>query len=289
MITDFKIFEVQENRIDTTPLSKDEANNIIKENCKDFNRNDKQIFRGIYLPKQPYLIDPKKHHRLSANADNYYNMLIDNSVLWKDYPKRKHSLIGTFAKFQAIPYGTIFRVIPFDGSKFGVVPHGEDMWQSFNYLYLKTGVAELNYVDVLIDDFNQALFEQKLNNLVYNIFTNQLTKMENEIRKNYNVSLNKISKYYGDYFRPGKEYYKKFFYYISEQIVMKNKSLLSVLEDLLSPTKNGFQNLDYKSLLKREGKGADSVPEVWTDSKCILIPEFDLDFEISGNLHGFKI
>ena len=183
MITDFKIFEVQENRIDTTPLSKDEANNIIKENCKDFNRNDKQIFRGIYLPKQPYLIDPKKHHRLSANADNYYNMLIDNSVLWKDYPKRKHSLIGTFAKFQAIPYGTIFRVIPFDGSKFGVVPHGEDMWQSFNYLYLKTGVAELNYVDVLIDDFNQALFEQKLNNLVYNIFTNQLTKMEMKSEK----------------------------------------------------------------------------------------------------------
>jgi hypothetical protein len=300
MITTFNTFILENNRIDTTTLSKDDVKRIIEENCKDFDYNDKKIYRGIYLEQNPYLIDPKKYHRLSANADNYYNMIVDNSILWKDYPKRKHALIGTLMYYQAVPYGTVFRVIPFDGAKFGVVSQG-DMWQSFDYLQSKTGIDELNYFDILIDDFHQALFdEKKLNNLVYNIFVKQVKKIEDEIKKDPNGSSKKISQYYRgsyddyvDFGRTGKEYYKKFFNYISDQIVTKNKSLLSVLEDLLSPIRNGFEVLSYKGLLNKKVKTSGGVPEVWTDSKCILIPDslmFDLnmrDLDITSN--GLRI
>lgn len=68
--------------------------------------------------------------RQSANTANYYTMWIDNSPLWKEFPKRSQSFIGSSSEFVAEGYGDVALMIPFDNAKIGVCPRN-DFWVSF--------------------------------------------------------------------------------------------------------------------------------------------------------------
>lgn len=74
--------------------------------------------------------------RQSANTSNFYTLWIDNSPLWKDFPKRSKSFIGSSSWRISSGYGDISLMIPFDSAKIGVCP-ADDLWFSFGDQHLE--------------------------------------------------------------------------------------------------------------------------------------------------------
>jgi hypothetical protein len=79
-------------RNDTQMITEEKVIELLK-NCKHIDLDNPTIGRYCALLEDYYLIDPKKHDRRSANTQNYYTYIIDNSKDWEDFPKRSKSLI----------------------------------------------------------------------------------------------------------------------------------------------------------------------------------------------------
>lgn len=154
-----------QNKIGVYGLENDEAINIIKDKCSDWNYNDLPIYRGTDLSFDYILINPSERTRKSANARfNIYTTLIDNSPYWKEYPKRSKSLICTLDKNKAINYGYNYRVIPFDNSKWGICENS-DIWFSFENI---KKIANDSSYDM--NQFNFKIFDLIPNELKYHDF-----------------------------------------------------------------------------------------------------------------------
>jgi len=148
----------------------DNVVDIIKTNCTEWSPNDPCIYRGFMgekINKKSYIFTPfsyedvsdgfykqqnhynykGKEYRGSAYTDNYYTMIINHSEPWSDFPKRE--LICSFKKV----YGGQYRVIPFDGSKWGIVPM-TDIQNSMRF------TVKVNYEEhtcISIDDINDGI------------------------------------------------------------------------------------------------------------------------------------
>ena len=86
-----KTFEdVEKYRKDTTLVNIEYSQKILS-GLKHFDDTDYPILRGARISEdvnQIFIINPKKHKRISAYTNNYYTWIIDKSKYWKDYPKR---------------------------------------------------------------------------------------------------------------------------------------------------------------------------------------------------------
>jgi len=104
----YKAFILNEKlRSDTTELSYDEIRDIIKKNCKEFSLDDIPIYRGLGGVYLDYiLLDPKNFDRKSLTDINTYNAIADHT--WRDYPKRKNSLICTTSKSYTGVFGNLY-------------------------------------------------------------------------------------------------------------------------------------------------------------------------------------
>jgi hypothetical protein len=105
-----------------------------------------RIYRGeSSISPGVKFVEPAKYTRRSANTDNYYTELVDNSDRWTMYPKRSQSLICTNHLQTASGYGDIHVVLPQADPVIGVCS-GIDFWYSFHHLQDVTqgGPSELN-------------------------------------------------------------------------------------------------------------------------------------------------
>jgi len=90
------------------------------------------IWRGVkgHFPDFMLADSDKGQARKSANTQNYYTLVIDNSAEWAKFPKRSRSFICSVDISNASRYGSAYAVFPYDYTKIGVCPD-QDIWASF--------------------------------------------------------------------------------------------------------------------------------------------------------------
>ncbi len=260
----------EELRSDTISLNNDFAkmNKIIEENCKNFSWDDAPILRSVLgLGEGITIIDPKKYNRKSRSNKNYYTYLMDHSERWKDYPKRSKSLICSLTSPMWL--NDLYRVIPFDGAKFGVCSK-HDIWYSFNsfqhnILPFLSNINDLNtfYFKNVFDDIPDDTYEsfkKRIDLIGEKIKSEKSFKYDIEQEKIITRKLmNTVNNHlFVDFFKEIKEYYDN------------GKTIHDYFDDVLDPIENGFKLLDYKEVVNI-GEKLELGREIWTDSKCILV------------------
>lgn len=248
-INDFLNFKVNESAKEGfAQLKEDEALEVIDKNCQD-NFGMMQdfgpfVFRGMDSKADYLFFNPKNMNRKSANTENYYTLLVDNSKQWSKFPKRSKSIICTLDKNTAENYGTCYTVIPFDkNSNFGICQH-RDFWYSFQ----KTVGESLNNLNTVIKN------TLKDNNC--NIQDSDFKILKKELS-----SIKKVN--FGD---DVKDYTEKLY-----DLYLKNKytDAYDLFDTCLDPVANNFRYGDFK--LVQKVAAVVNRFEVWTDTPSILI------------------
>lgn len=260
MIKNYKLFLESRRQ----PISKQEAINIIRNNCKEFLVDKKlKIFRGVGYDNEDsdfVLIKPSEGLiRRSANTNNHYTLLIDNSEEWSHFPKRSKSIICTTSLEHAHNYGYAYCVIPFDNANIGVCPEN-DIWDSF----VESGISSL-------DSFTYDLSKLGISDYDFESMKSDFKKLEDKLITG-DIKMNTPSKLISLVLKTlGGHTYNWDFgsdtsNIISNYMKLENKkSLFEYIDELFDPDNNGFKTSNYRDL----GIGGDL--EVWTDSNCILI------------------
>lgn len=256
-------FILEQNSIKN--ISFDKCGEIFLENCKEFDLDNIFLYRSFsYNYYMPIIIDPKEYDRKSANTKNYYTYIIDNSKDWKDYPKRKNSLICSFgAKKRWI-------VIPFDGSKWGVCPT-DDLWFSFDLLNIANNLMEFN--NLLTDMLKLTVIDTSKN---YGPIDNTKEEFFDILKKLTIFIKNKNKEEFEKYLKNFSNNINRFI--ILFDYLKKFDDVRTALENLFNPcnsfsTVNEFKLLEYKELITK----CHQEYEIWTDSKCILFPVDEID------------
>jgi hypothetical protein len=108
-------------------------------------KNGSILFRGLSGGKNEAdgykIIDTTKAHRTSRDTNNIYQLLMDNSAGFKDYPKRKNSLICSTGLTTAENYGTVNVLIPIDGTKIAALKHPDIFSQSLHTPLVQSGIG----------------------------------------------------------------------------------------------------------------------------------------------------
>jgi len=187
--TDFLL----ENNNGTRNLSKEEFNQILKTKCSKFNWSDTPIYKStdaingeygfldVNSVTNYYLHRGKRLRRSAHLYNNIYNILMNHLPSWKKYPKRQ--VICSTEKIN-VRYDYTFRVIPFDNSKWGVVPTDDIQGK------IPLPKNFINYIDKKIQQ-NISNFED-LNELPFNhIDTIKDLKIAFEKKS---IDINKVNK-----------------------------------------------------------------------------------------------
>jgi hypothetical protein len=219
-------------------LSKEDFLELKMTYCKDWNKDDTKIFKGIDTILSEYnYINPTIIERKSANTSNISTLLFDNSPYNINYPKRSKSLICTSNYNRATLYGDVYRVIPFDGAKIAVCPD-YDFWYSFRKIAEYGNIDDFN--DLISSSYSNcwtplepAKFLHDINDKNYDIFIKQLQNLCDKLKiiNTYNLPTE-----INDYFK------------------------------LFDAKLNDINLYDYKKYAKMDLENN----EVWTDSKCLL-------------------
>jgi len=257
-------------------LSLDDTKKLLQTKCKKAVKAYKKgsiIYRGVNENNEFIYVSPSKFTRVSANTDNYYTLINDNSPAWAKYPKRSKSIICTTDDIIAEQYGVLYTVFPFDGAKIGVCS-SYDYWFSFPFL---KKVTEVNDMDV----FNSKLYYMFAPNDFFRNIINDNIKSDISKVKTYE-DLRKIFKEFDIYIKKSDEEIKKetgINHKKSPTIEMiiekyqfasilkgydKFMNLERYIQYLLDPKKNKFQ-------LKTIGDKLPPKREVWTDADSVLI------------------
>jgi len=206
-----------------------------------------------------YSIDPKSGTRASQNTGNYYTLIMDNSTMWKKYPKRSKSVVCSIngqcgSKF---PY----RVFPKNGSKIGVCKEN-DLWFSFRKSF-----------DMTLDLMNNTL------EILFNLASEKVTE---DVQISYDKSLpviknacKRFDKWFENIKYDKKELEKiidqdRYSSYYSDKALDVlsgyNGDLYTLIETKLSPEKNGFKLITTSNLNVGGAK-----KEMWTDGECLMV------------------
>lgn len=158
-----------ENKSGTRNISEKEFDNLLKKHCKNFNWSDRPIYKSsdavngeygfldvedipnYYLHRNKFF-KTKKLRKSAHMPNNTYTYLMNHLPSWKKFPKRQVVCsTNTINEF----YQRIFRVIPFDNSKWGVVPsddiQGDDIGLPLDfrkYIQHELGFEVKNFVDL---------------------------------------------------------------------------------------------------------------------------------------------
>lgn len=242
--------------------SPDEIEEILKKWAPWYDPIDVKmpLFRSVMVgttskPYYPYkVMDPKKFVRKPPSTENYYNVIIDNSESWKDYPKRSRSIMTHTMVQKTLLYGNkTYRVIPLkENAKCSYVTN--DYWMAFSELFKNWPFGKIES----LNEFNQSLrnvFElprkdytsNRLRQLLSSGNMNKENLMYDAGASTWRKSIIDIEKKYGD-----------FYSWIDSQMVPENTSI---------------KLFDYnnETLLPHDERRSAPDYEVWTDEKCLLI------------------
>ena len=246
----------------TNILSLDEAVDFAIENCQEYLNKPLVIYRGITerYDKNKTLNDMKNIdyfygdpiRRFSRDNKNFYNLIIDNHKSWRGYPKRQKSfscsLDGTYLG------DTYYRVIPIDGSFWGVCPK-DDMFRSF-YEGLKD--CRTNQINIFFNGLEQT-FELKSDSNYY-----QLKKDLENTKRRWQDRISYHSEIIIDFLKLK---------------LIDNKTVFDIVVDVMYPVTNGFHKLSYKDMCESDkynilwsnSNETTNTLECWTESKCLFI------------------
>ena len=271
----YNSFILENLRTGTEEITLKDAYNIMKKNCTEFIENPMNIFKGAIIDLKHYTFDSKKFNRppsSESSASLLYHWVFNNSKYWQDYPKRSEAIIGSLSVLTAQGYGdSVFNVIPFDGSNWGICPE-PDIWTSFD-----------NRIDDLIDFTNDIDNYVKLEfkfHFATHTFTNFIEILKSVNKENF-VEGNLEPRY--------------------EDLVLilleTKKNLYDVVEELLRPNMNNFMHLEYDEMFINFGEDKTSPyklrqygREVWTDSKCLYIPRVEKkDYKTNKEISDFMV
>lgn len=115
-------------------LNKKQFEQILNEHCSDFKWTDRPIYRSFRCEDDYYFQNAWSHektykhdgvnYRMSMQSENNYpyTILMNHLPSWKDYPKRQLICSTSMRGFYPMK-NYLFRVIPFNNSKWGIVPN----------------------------------------------------------------------------------------------------------------------------------------------------------------------
>jgi hypothetical protein len=190
-------FNIFENN-GTTEISKEVFEHLLETNCKDFSWDDTPIYRSVNLRGDFYEMDPSfpfyrhfyehdgKQYRKSAYTyNNYYTLLLNHLPVFQDFPKRQ-VICSTNKTFFSTG---MYRLIPFDGAKIGIVPDSDiqDRWKCdfFKKFNLPNLVGLNNYFkEHEINDDNWYDFIDSLENPYNSIDIDEFSSVE-ELNKSF--------------------------------------------------------------------------------------------------------
>lgn len=142
--------EVEPYKLDVVDNTPDNVQKILNTYCKEAESSgflSFPIWRGFKTLVDPVvLIDPSTGIRKAQNSSNHYNLLMDNSPYIPGWPKRTRSLIAASNMRVARSYGTVYKLIPFDGVKIAVCAT-EDIW--FTGIDLKPELPFTGEIEIL--------------------------------------------------------------------------------------------------------------------------------------------
>jgi len=215
------------------------------------------LFRSVMVgttskPYYPYkVMDPKKFVRKPPTTENYYNVIIDNSENWKDYPKRSRSIMTHTIESKTKLYGNkVYRVIPLrENAKCAYVDN--DYWMAFDELFKSWPFDHGHGRIESLNDFNHSL-----------------RNMFRLSRKDYSCeTLKGLLKSKGHIFPPSDR--KKI-----EEIESKYGSFYNWVDEKMKPEYTDVKLFNYNNssdLGEYHIENQEVGFEVWTDEKCLLI------------------
>jgi hypothetical protein len=241
-------------------MTREQAIEFVKKKCSEavkawFKRH--RIYRGVQNAYGPYASVKPTTERLSANTLNYYTLFINNSSVWKEYPKRQ--IIATTDEGDAFGYGYLYLVLPVNGAKIGIC-RSNDMWDSLTY--------KRHWADDINDEiyrFFRFYFEEgeerpvpKNTETDWNVFKKVTTEITIDKIEKQNVIWDRRNVIFSDF------------------IDSEHKNLYEFLaKEVFNPVKNKFkiQNIKNFSVIGQH--------EVWTDAECFYLGMYELtDFQI---------
>lgn len=220
--------------------------------------------RGTFSVERPAF-------RTSLNTGNEYTFLISEFLpSWKDFPKRNRCIIGAGNKEAAEEYmapgNALYCLFPRNGALLAVAPTA-DMWDSFSLLRNNFDIPSIDIFNSRLADMLSRLcgeaditfreideiFRESVPAAVSAIFC----KAEENFRKNNSSAKIKFwweNEAFADFIVSG---------------LLRGMNLVYLLDELLSPSKNGFQLTPLSKVKKFE-------TEFWTDSQCLFVKECQL-------------
>ena len=254
------VFEYKQTSRSIPIQTEEDIVDTIRTECSDFRFTHNPIWRNTDQPLNYYLINPTASTRKSRDdGANYNTIILDNSLYWDKYPKRENSVIGMLGGFSSHYGASRFRVIPFNGAKFGVA-NCDDMWYSFNYLKEKTGM-ELKWINEFVVEATNHLNLKKINDDTFQQFIVDMKSIEESIKSDsYLNAFSSIEKF---------SFYEKFLSIFHTKLT-EGKSFTQILNEYIKPSDNNIKLLTYDKLINLDTN--DEPLEVYTDSNCILIP-----------------
>lgn len=246
-----RFYEIKEAAY--TPIAKEQSEDIIKkyhDQLVEYIDNGVDIWRGMKGNKDLFLGDGDQLKRKAANTTNYANSLFDVLPIWKDWPKRSKSFIGTTSNSQAYAYShNIYHMIPLEHQKIGVCLH-RDFWDTMR---------------ITIVDFNDNLDNLKHWEKI-NLPEDNPKKLILEL-KNFKTSIENDPIL--------KEIYTK---HSSRRY---NRTISSMLEfPTVEEFLNKFLDPNYGNVLvnnTKEIKDTNAKGEVWMTGKVLFITDWQLD------------
>lgn len=207
-------------------------------------------------------ISPSKFIRKAPTTENYYNVIIDNSERWKDYPKRSKSVMTHTEMSKTHIYGNkLYRVIPIkENSKCAYVDN--DYWMAFTKLFDEWPFGKIETLNefngsirsvfnLKSRDYSSSKLKSLLNSNNLNLENLSAIMKKDSIDK-WKASLKSIESKYGTFY--------------------------DWVEELMDPknTKVGILNYNNDSNLPKIYHRYEQISmgyEVWTDADCLLVDE----------------
>lgn len=250
---------------------------VIQEHLKDY------VFREIEISKRPiiyrgltnrfksngYLIKTDDHIRKPANSSNgYYNLWIDNSDEWKEYPKRSKSIVCTNNENVAYNYGyggTFYYIFPLCKNlselNIGVCPYS-DLWN-----------GSQDYLDDIKQEYPtpyRTTYETEFDNIFH--FQYDIEQLKNLPLTYFEDILDSIRKFGDNIQEPDYEtieLIERYNMFLPNYAQESGKHLMDIFKELMNPEENNFSRITASSISTYMENKRNN--EIWFEHDAVAI------------------
>jgi hypothetical protein len=227
-------------------LNDEEFQSLLNENCKEFDFDDKPLIRGDKKIHGKYYYINGKNRKVDYTWAMMFPFHLEfmKSDKWNGLPKKDKSIdLVTYDNTHISSgfYGTVYRVIPYDGATFAA---NDIMVGNRNkILYEELGIRFLSNLSDSLVRYHNKYFDRTFDTKEFTDHLDVLFGNGKGLDKEDNI-INSL------------------FLILNE----KNKTFREYMEYAFSP--ESYEIMNYKDLIKSNGL------YVWTDSPVLLLPKY---------------